>query len=56
MGWELTITGSLLFITGLWGGLARRGFIGTVMAAIAMVGVMISMAGVVLLFVPGFFG
>lgn len=56
MGWGLTIIGTLLFITGLWGGQTHRGIMGTLMAAMAMVGVMISMAGLVLLFVPDFFG
>jgi hypothetical protein len=56
MGWGLTIIGILLFITGLWGGQSYRGLVGTLMAAMAMAGVIISMAGLVLLFVPGFFG
>jgi hypothetical protein len=56
MGLALTVIGTLFFITGLWGGQTHRGLPGILMAGMALVGVLISMAGLVLLFVPNFFG
>ncbi|MBW2146062.1 MAG: hypothetical protein JRI22_03460 [Deltaproteobacteria bacterium] len=55
MEWILTIFGIFLLTAGMWGGHARRGIIGTLMAAMAMAGVIVFLAGVVRLFVPGFF-